>query len=59
MGVRLQALEIIFEVQGKRNNEKIIGKKKFANLQNVFFFFFCFLTPHTFKPQNFFIFYSF
>jgi hypothetical protein len=39
-----QALEIIFEVQMKRNNEKIIRKKiSFFNLQNAFIFIFIFL----------------
>jgi hypothetical protein len=39
MGALPQALEIIFEVQMKGSNEKIIRKKKsFPNFQNVFFF---------------------
>jgi hypothetical protein len=51
-----QALEIIFEVQMKRNNEK----KTFFNLQNALIFIFSSLqTPLTFKPHNFFISYSF
>jgi hypothetical protein len=33
-----QALEIIFEVQRKRSNEKVTRKKKPSNLQNTFFF---------------------
>jgi hypothetical protein len=41
MGALPQALEIIFEVQGKRSNEKITRRKnKLSKLQNVFFFFF-------------------
>jgi hypothetical protein len=43
MGALPQALEIIFEVQGKRSNEKINKKKKkkkLSNLQNMFFFLF-------------------
>jgi hypothetical protein len=53
MGVLPQVLEIIFEVQRKRNNEKNNKKKnKLSNLQNVFFF--PLWTP-TFKPHNFFI----
>jgi len=39
MGGLPQALKIIFEVQRKKNNEKITRKKKsFFNLQNAFFF---------------------
>jgi hypothetical protein len=39
MGALPQALEIIFEVQRKRSNEKTNKKKiKHSNLQNVFFF---------------------
>jgi hypothetical protein len=46
MGALPQALEIIFEVQGKRSNEKITRKKKkLSNLQNVGFFFFLLFRP--------------
>jgi hypothetical protein len=39
MGALPQALEIIFEVQRKKNNDKSNKKKnKHFNLQNVFFF---------------------
>jgi hypothetical protein len=38
MGVLPQALEIIFEVKRKSDNEKIKKKNKFSNLQNAFFF---------------------
>jgi hypothetical protein len=39
MGVLPQALEIIFEVQRERSNEKNSKKKnKLFNSQNVFFF---------------------
>ncbi len=40
MGALLQTLEIIFEVQRKRINEKITRKKKLPNIQNMFFFLF-------------------
>jgi hypothetical protein len=40
MGVLPQALEIIFEMQMKRRNEKIARQKiKLFNSQNVVFFF--------------------
>jgi hypothetical protein len=40
MGALPQALEIVFEVQRKRSNEKITRKKKkLSNLRNAFFFF--------------------
>jgi hypothetical protein len=39
MGVLPQALEITFEVQTKKNNEKITRRNnKLSNLQKVFFF---------------------
>jgi hypothetical protein len=39
MGVLCQALQIIFEMQMKRSNEKIVRKKnELSNSQNVFFF---------------------
>jgi hypothetical protein len=41
MGVLSQALEIIFEKQMKRSNEKIVRKKKkLSNSQNINFFLF-------------------
>jgi hypothetical protein len=41
MGALLQALQIIFEVQSKRSNEKINNKKnKLFNLQNAILFYF-------------------
>jgi hypothetical protein len=40
MGALPQALEIIFQVQGKRSNEKFYKKKnKLSNFKNMFFFF--------------------
>jgi hypothetical protein len=40
MGTLLQALEIVFEVQRKRNNEKIIkGKIRFPTYKTHFFLF--------------------
>jgi hypothetical protein len=61
MGVVPQALEITFEVQRKKNNEKITRRNnKLSNLQKLFFFLFSSLwTPPTFKPNNFLISYSF
>jgi len=53
MGVLLQVLEIIFEVQMKRSNEKITRKKKaFQHIEKHFFFFFLFTLL---KSHNFFI----
>ncbi len=51
MGELPQALVIIFDVQRKRSNEKIIikKKKKLSNLQNVFLFFF--LDPSYFQTS--------
>jgi hypothetical protein len=52
-----QALEIIFEVQRKRNNEKIARRKiSFSTYKNILFFFAITLT---FKASNFLIFSSF
>jgi hypothetical protein len=52
MGAVPQALEIVFEVQRKRSNEKITRKKKkaFQLTKCVFFFFFVlyFLDPSYF-----------
>jgi hypothetical protein len=40
MGALPQALEIMFEVQRKKNNKKITRRKiSFFNLQNMFFSF--------------------
>ncbi len=53
------ALEITFEVQRKRSNEKITRKKKAFQLIICGFFLFSSLwTPLTFKPHNFLISYS-
>jgi hypothetical protein len=58
MGGLHQALEIIFEVQMKRIDEKITRKKKsFPTYKTSFFF--PPLTPFIFKFHNFLIFYSF
>jgi hypothetical protein len=54
-----QALEIIFEMQGQKSNEKITRKKKLFNLQNTIFFSPSLWTPLIFKPHNFLISYSF
>jgi hypothetical protein len=51
MGALLQVLEIILEVQRKRNNEKIIELTK-----HVSFLFSSLWIPPTFKPRNFFYF---
>jgi hypothetical protein len=62
MGALPQALEIIFEVQRKRINEKITKRKnKLSNLENMFFFFLfsSLWTLLTFKLHNFLISYSF
>jgi hypothetical protein len=46
MGALSQALDIIFEVQRKRSNQKItLKKKKKFNLQNALFFFFLLFGP--------------
>jgi hypothetical protein len=60
MEALLQALEIIFEVQRKRNNEKITRNKKqaFQLIKDIFYFFLLW-TLLTFKLHNFLIFYSF
>jgi len=61
MGVLPQALEIIFEVQKKRSNEKITRRKmSLPTYKMHFYFYFSSLwTPPTFKPHNFLISYSF
>jgi ABC-type uncharacterized transport system substrate-binding protein len=60
MGALSQALEIIFEVQLKRSNQKITRKKISFSTYKTHYFFFSFLwTPPTFKPHNFHISYSF
>jgi len=43
MGALPQALEIVFEVQRKRSNEKITSKKKSFPTYKMRFFFFCLL----------------
>jgi hypothetical protein len=50
MGVLRQVLEIIFQVQSKTNNERLIRRE--INFPT-------YKTPLTFKPHNFFLFYSF
>jgi len=53
MGALLQTPRIIFEMQRKKNNEKVINKiNKFSNLQNMFFFLFSLWTPPIFKLHN-------
>jgi len=60
MRVLPQSLESIFEVQMKRVNEKMTRKKiGFPTYKTRFFFFPSLWTPHTFKPHNFLISYSF
>jgi hypothetical protein len=62
MGVLPQALEILFEVQKKRNNEKIARRNiSFPTHKTHFFplFFSSPWTPLTFKAFNFLISYSF
>jgi hypothetical protein len=49
-----QALEIIFEVQRKGNNEKIARRKiSFSSYKTFFFLFSSLWTPSTFKASNF------
>jgi hypothetical protein len=57
MGVLPQALEIIYEVQMKKSNEKITRRKiSFPTHKMQFFLFFSSLwTPPTFKASNFLI----
>jgi hypothetical protein len=58
MGVLPQALEIIFEEQRRRSNEKIIRRKnKLSNLQNAFFFSFLFFGPLLFSNLIIFLFF--
>ncbi len=61
MGALSQALDIIFEVQRKRSNEKITKKeeKSFQLTKRTVFLFSSLWTPPTFKPHNFLIYYSF
>jgi hypothetical protein len=59
MGALPQALEIIFEVQWKRINEKITKKKEKAFQLIHCFFFPSLWTLLIFKLHNFFISYSF
>jgi hypothetical protein len=44
-----QALEIIFKLQMKRNNEKIARKKNLSNSQNAFYFIFLLFGPFLFS----------
>jgi hypothetical protein len=56
MGVLPQALEIIFEVQMKRSNEKIARRKiSFSTHKTWFFLFASLWTPPTFEVSNFLI----
>jgi hypothetical protein len=57
MGALPQALEIIFKVQRKKNNEKIKEENKLSNLQNVFFFFFLLFKPLLFLNIRTFLFF--
>jgi hypothetical protein len=59
MEVLLQALEIIFEVQSKRGNEKITREKRSFPTYETHFFFPFVWTLLTFKPHNLPISYSF
>jgi hypothetical protein len=60
MGVLLQVLEIIFEMQMNMSNEKITRREiNFPTYKPRFFSFFFLRTPPTFKPHNFLISYSF
>jgi len=60
MGVLPQALQIIFEVQWKKINEKITRRKKKFQLPNTFCFFLpLLLDPPTLKPHIFLTSYSF
>jgi len=59
MAVLPQALEIIFEVQRKRSNEKIARRKiSFSTQKILFFFFLSFWTSLIFKASNFPIFFN-
>jgi hypothetical protein len=56
MGVLPRALEITFEVQRKRNNEKITWKKQsFPTFEMRFLSLFFSLKPLTFEDHNFLI----
>jgi hypothetical protein len=55
MGALPQALEIIFEMQRKRSNEKIARRKKSFPTHKTRFFLPSVWTPPTFKAFNFFI----
>jgi len=60
MGALSQSLEIIFELQRKRNNEKITRRKiKFSSYKTRLFPLSSLCTPPTFKPHNFLISYLF
>jgi hypothetical protein len=52
MGMLPRALKITFEVQSKRNNEKITRKKKsFQLLKCVFLSLFCLFEPSYFQTS--------
>jgi len=60
MGMLPQALEIIFEVQMERSNEKIARRKiSFPTHKTCFFFLFFSLDPSNFKASSSLISYSF
>ncbi len=59
MGVLLQVLEIIFEVQRKMSNEKITRREINFPTYKTYSIFFPLWTFPTFKFHNFFISYSF
>jgi hypothetical protein len=56
MGALIQALEIIFEVQMKRSNEKVTRKISFQTYKMHFFFSSSLWTSLIFKPHKFLIF---
>jgi hypothetical protein len=60
MGILPRALEVIFEVEMKRSNEKIARRKiSFPTHKKVLFLFSSLWTPPTFNASNFLISYSF
>jgi hypothetical protein len=56
MGAPLQALEIMFEAQRKRINERITRKKKLSNFKNAFFSSFLLFGPLLLSNQITFLF---
>jgi hypothetical protein len=60
MGALPQALEIVFEVQRKKSNEKTTKRKiSFPSYQTLYFLLSSLWTPLTFKSHNFLISYLF